>query len=517
MCGNNPAAVADYYIPKLLDFPEGSKLHGIQDKQDYGDVSRMYKNDPSELAEFFTLAQRELAILAEEFDDHIGGRYRAEPSRNLIDLINILQDFSQDLIDSTGIRMTTRPADLMEQLAGYLKFLKHSNGSEIPESTRKLSLFVLKHNRLFNLTGVQESRHATDGSTDGAGAEEPAPRVPEPAANDTGRKKIYSVFISSTFEDLKEIRKAVMEQLQLTEEYNPIGMEAFTASDENQLDYIRKKMEFIDLYILIIGGRYGSTSSDRKTSYTEREYEMAQKHPDIKTLVFLCKDPERLQQYQCEQDNSKLEQLERFRQRVSQNRMVKYWQAEDRPKDIANMIYRALNELDKKSLRGWIRGPRTSSTKGPNQDLDQAEKDLDQAEKDLLDKEITITGTGHCSIPEDGISDLYMRFTGKVGIPKLLQMMQPTIQNPVSWTKAKRAIESNLCASLNARDFHMTMPCWTDLLTALSIHKLIHKTPGEEDTIAITDTGTEFIRRHPEQTTDLKIKDTHFEGKEAYT
>lgn len=509
MCGNNPAAVADYYTPKLLDFPERSELHDMQHTGAYGYVSRMYRNEPLELAEFFTLVQTGLAILAEEFNDHIGKHYLAEPSRNLYDLINILQDFSQDLKDSTGIRMTTQPADLMEQLAGYLKFLKHSNGSEIPESTRKLPLFTLTHNRLFSLTGVQESRHATDGSADGAGAEEPAPRVPEPAANDTGRKKIYSVFISSTFEDLKEIRKAVMEQLQLTEEYNPIGMEAFTASDENQLDYIQKKMEFIDLYVLIIGGRYGSISSDRKTSYTEREYEMAQKHPDIKTLVFLCEDPERLQQYQCEQDNSKLEQLERFRQRVKQNRMVKYWQAEDRPEDIANMIYRALNELDKKSLRGWVRGPRASSTKEPNQDLDQAEKDL-------LDKEITITGTGHCDMPEDGISDLYMRFTGKVGIPKLLQMMQPTIQNPVSWTKAKQAIESNLCASLEARDFHMSMPCWTDLLTALSIHKLIHKTPGEEDTITITDTGTEFIRRHPEQTTDLKIKDTHFEGKEAY-
>lgn len=72
------------------------------------------------------------------------------------------------------------------------------------------------------------------------------------------QKKLYNVFISSTYEDMVDIRKAVLEQLQYTEDYNPIGMEQFPATDESQLDYIRDKMEVTDLYVLILGGRYRS-------------------------------------------------------------------------------------------------------------------------------------------------------------------------------------------------------------------------------------------------------------------
>jgi len=37
------------------------------------------------------------------------------------------------------------------------------------------------------------------------------------------QKKLDNVFISSTYEDMADIRKAVLEQLHYTENYNPIG------------------------------------------------------------------------------------------------------------------------------------------------------------------------------------------------------------------------------------------------------------------------------------------------------
>lgn len=44
-------------------------------------------------------------------------------------------------------------------------------------------------------------------------------------------EKRYQVFISSTFEDLKEERKAIIETL-LNAKYIPAGMEMFLASNE---------------------------------------------------------------------------------------------------------------------------------------------------------------------------------------------------------------------------------------------------------------------------------------------
>ena len=54
----------------------------------------------------------------------------------------------------------------------------------------------------------------------------------------------------------------------------PAGMEIFPAIDEEQLEFIKRIIDDCDYYILIIGGRYGSTTDDG-ISYTEREYDYA--------------------------------------------------------------------------------------------------------------------------------------------------------------------------------------------------------------------------------------------------
>ena len=85
--------------------------------------------------------------------------------------------------------------------------------------------------------------------------------------------KRYQVFISSTYEDLKEERSAVIQAL-LASDYIPAGMELFPASNENQWSLIKNVINECDYYILIIGGRYGSTNKEGK-SYTQLEYEYA--------------------------------------------------------------------------------------------------------------------------------------------------------------------------------------------------------------------------------------------------
>ena len=83
-------------------------------------------------------------------------------------------------------------------------------------------------------------------------------------------KKMYRVFVSSTYEDLKEERKIVMDAL-IQMDCLPVGMELFPASNDKQMTLIKKAIDSCDLYILLIAGRYGTIAPDEGISYTEKE------------------------------------------------------------------------------------------------------------------------------------------------------------------------------------------------------------------------------------------------------
>lgn len=87
-------------------------------------------------------------------------------------------------------------------------------------------------------------------------------------------EKRYQVFISSTFQDLQEERKEVMQAL-LELDCMPAGMELFPAANEDQWSLIKKVIDDSDYYILIVAGRYGSVNEDKGISYTQMEYEYA--------------------------------------------------------------------------------------------------------------------------------------------------------------------------------------------------------------------------------------------------
>ena len=81
----------------------------------------------------------------------------------------------------------------------------------------------------------------------------------------------YQVFISSTYTDLQEERKKVLDIL-LMADCIPAGMENFVATDDEQFNVIKRVIDMCDYYILIIGRRYGSINKNTGLSYTEMEY-----------------------------------------------------------------------------------------------------------------------------------------------------------------------------------------------------------------------------------------------------
>lgn len=61
----------------------------------------------------------------------------------------------------------------------------------------------------------------------------------------------YRVFVSSTFADLQDERRAVIEMI-INMGHIPVGMEAFQASDDSQWEYIKRRIDESDYYVLII-------------------------------------------------------------------------------------------------------------------------------------------------------------------------------------------------------------------------------------------------------------------------
>ena len=78
-------------------------------------------------------------------------------------------------------------------------------------------------------------------------------------------KKKLQVFVSSTYIDLKEERQAAVQAI-LTADHIPAGMELFSAGDQSQMDEIRRWIDESDVFLLILGGRYGTVeNSSQKT------------------------------------------------------------------------------------------------------------------------------------------------------------------------------------------------------------------------------------------------------------
>jgi len=87
-------------------------------------------------------------------------------------------------------------------------------------------------------------------------------------------EKRYQVFISSTFQDLKNARQEVSQAL-LRADCFPAGMELFPAADEEQFAFIKTVIDQSDYYIIISAGRYGTIHPETGLSYTEMEYDYA--------------------------------------------------------------------------------------------------------------------------------------------------------------------------------------------------------------------------------------------------
>lgn len=126
-------------------------------------------------------------------------------------------------------------------------------------------------------------------------------------------KKIYSAFISSNFESLRDERNIVIKNL-LDFRILPIAMEHFTVSTSGEFSDIEALIDDSDFFILLLGARYGSCDANG-VSWTEREYLYAKKKKKP-ILAIICDElAANLRKSAEELDNDALKQIE-FNNRI---------------------------------------------------------------------------------------------------------------------------------------------------------------------------------------------------------
>lgn len=170
----------------------------------------------------------------------------------------------------------------------------------------------------------------------------------------------YQVFISSTYEDLKDERRAVMEAI-MNAGHIPIGMEAFQASDDDQWTYITRRIDESDYYVVIIAERYGSMKDGK--SYTQMEYEYAIAS-GVPAIGMLLHDDARTLWPASRVESGRSKKIKDFRGVVGQ-KVVKFWRNAD---DLALKVSQALNEQVRVNPRiGWVRADKVPSEKVLNE------------------------------------------------------------------------------------------------------------------------------------------------------
>lgn len=169
-------------------------------------------------------------------------------------------------------------------------------------------------------------------------------------------KKKLQVFVSSTYTDLIDERQAAVQAI-LDAGHIPAGMELFKAGNDSQLKTIYKWINECDVYMLILGGRYGTVEPKSGKSYTQLEYEYAinKKIPVFAVVLnqeFLTKKIVSIGLDKATELQNP-DKYKSFKEYV----MTKIIREVEDCKDIKLAVHTTLNEFNNDyELAGWVRG-----------------------------------------------------------------------------------------------------------------------------------------------------------------
>ncbi len=218
--------------------------------------------------------------------------------------------------------------------------------------------------------------------------------------------KRYQVFVSSTYEDLREERQEVIHAL-LELDCIPAGMELFPAANEDQWTLIKKLIDECDYYLVISAGRYGSIGPHGQ-SYTEMEYRYA---IDIgkPVIAFLHRDPQKLSAERCENTDEGRKKLQEFREYL-QKKVCKNW---DNPSDLGSVVSRSLVRLIKSEPAvGWIRANQITDDMAATEILKLRRK-IEELEEKLQEARLSAPAGAESLAQGDDLYSIDYTFNGR--------------------------------------------------------------------------------------------------------
>lgn len=253
--------------------------------------------------------------------------------------------------------------------------------------------------------------------------------------------KRYQVFVSSTYADLKEERQHVLQAL-MEMDCIPAGMELFPAADEEQWEFIKKIINDCDYYLLIIGGRYGSTTEDG-ISYTEKEFDYAVKK-GLRVIALIHGSPDDIPFGKSEQDPDLRKRLICFKDKVMDGRLVKFWSgAAELPGLVALSLTKTIKTYP---AVGWVRASNVANEnilseinelRKQNSDLQSTVEVLEQktsnsaAIEGIADIDSDYLVHGVYKVIRPGYSTREYTFECNVSWRKMFSLIAPyLIQNP---------------------------------------------------------------------------------------
>lgn len=279
--------------------------------------------------------------------------------------------------------------------------------------------------------------------------------------------KKYSVFVSSTYEDLKEERQEVVNAL-LQMDCFPVGMEYFNASDQSQWDVIKSLIDECDYYVLIIAGRYGSVEPKSGKSYTQLEYEYA-RSIGVPTIAFLYNNPDNLPNKDVEKEH--VDELNSFKEEVKKH-MVKYWSS---PTNLSGQVVLSLNQLFKTHKRiGWMRADERSSNE-QNKELLR----LREENEKLIDKLSNIEENA----PE-GSEDLCQ------GDDKVSLYFSATVDQQYEEEFSLELTWNDICKTILP---HLFQNCWESNMSSY-VEEFIEKKEPQYSCVSLDDSSFQTIK-----------------------
>lgn len=193
--------------------------------------------------------------------------------------------------------------------------------------------------------------------------------------------KRLQVFISSTYKDLIDERQSAVQAV-LGAGHIPAGMELFASGDMSQMEVIKNWITQSDVFLLILGGTYGSIEPTSEKSYTHLEYEYALSigKPTFAVVISEAYLEKKVKHHGSQiLETTNADKYREFKKLVT-SKIVRFY---DDVKDIKLAIFETLSEFSRREqLIGWVPGNQKVDTSKMAEELARLGEENSRLQKD---------------------------------------------------------------------------------------------------------------------------------------